>query len=195
MSDVNALIEEKVRRIVRQEMRQVVNPTPGGPFHTVYVNAQGQVIKAEAGGGGLIVWLFGVASYSVSVPAGNTEDVILYGAPTLDTHSAVATSGGTDWTFTAPADGYYRFEMGLEVRSHAWAAGESLYFFLKENSGSPSWDTLQEFDGVTDPQWLRGVQTISLSAGDVIRPMWGMDLNALDSAVTIDPSWIAIYQV
>lgn len=136
---VDSEIRKTIRQIVREEMRTKVNPTPGGPFHTVYVNPQGQVIRAEAGGGGAT--LLAIARGSTqNVPndngAGDYDttrlqfDTVIY-----DPQSTITT--GASWLFTPPvADALYAVCATVQVDSgsNSWAAGD--YAFLTHRAPS-----------------------------------------------------------
>lgn len=195
-------VEATAARIADRIANKRRNNVAGLLLRSVVVDPAGHVIAGGAGGsGGMIVWHYNTAgSYTVSLSAGTSEDVILYGTPDYDPGGAVATSGGTDWEFTAPAAGYYRFELGVQTRSHFWENGEDCYMFLEENAGATSWGTLWDWNlfpvaSTTSPMFMRGVQTILLAAGDVIRPMWGIQLSNAEASYVIEPNWIAIYQV
>lgn len=165
--------------------RRVVNPTPGGPFNTVYVNAQGQVIRAEAGGAGMTLVCAArgtdYITYTLSVPA-NSETIVPYDDVLYDPHSGVTT--GASWSYTVPATGWYQVHAsalvkrvngaGLTPFTGFWDA----YLFVDSTGGTtlPStvWDTNNHTQNSQNTNlYMRGVAHCYLTAGGTISALIG----------------------
>lgn len=121
-NQVAANCQQMINDAVDRRVRLPSGVDSGGPFSSVIVNDQGQVIYAEAGGSNLVAFY----RFDSGQNVGHSATRINMDLPIYDPKSLVTT--GASWIFTAPLSAFYGVNFNLLMSSQAnWTNGADAY--------------------------------------------------------------------